>query len=77
MAGLLARVAPPPHYVMPTHSAATFLAKSGVRRRLSAALPALQRNSPMQQLEAHELPLHKVFSSDFDFRIPDNQRPYT
>lgn len=30
----------------------------------------------MQQLEAHELPLHKVFSSDFDFRIPDYQRPY-
>ncbi|MGA4981944.1 DUF262 domain-containing protein [Streptomyces cellulosae] len=30
----------------------------------------------MQQLEAHEVPLHKVFSSDYDFRIPDYQRPY-
>lgn len=30
----------------------------------------------MSQLEAHEVPLHKVFSSDYDFRIPDYQRPY-
>jgi hypothetical protein len=30
----------------------------------------------MQQLEAHEVPLYKVFCSDFDFRIPDYQRPY-
>ncbi|MDR6974209.1 hypothetical protein J2X68_000887 [Streptomyces sp. 3330] len=30
----------------------------------------------MQQLEAQEVSLHKVFSSDFDFRIPDYQRPY-
>ncbi len=30
----------------------------------------------MQQLEAHEVPLHKIFSSDYDFRIPDYQRPY-
>lgn len=30
----------------------------------------------MQQLEAQEVVLHKVFSSDFDFRIPDYQRPY-
>src|SRR4051812_40616610 len=30
----------------------------------------------MQQLEAHEVPLHKIFCSDFDFRIPDYQRPY-
>ncbi|MCD0483385.1 DUF262 domain-containing HNH endonuclease family protein [Streptacidiphilus sp. ASG 303] len=30
----------------------------------------------MQQLEAHEVSLHKVFSSDYDFRIPDYQRPY-
>jgi uncharacterized protein with ParB-like and HNH nuclease domain len=30
----------------------------------------------MQQLEAHEVPLHKTFSSDYDFRIPDYQRPY-
>ncbi|MFD7659143.1 DUF262 domain-containing protein [Actinosynnema sp. NPDC059797] len=30
----------------------------------------------MQQLEAHEVPLHKVFCSDFDFHIPDYQRPY-
>ncbi len=30
----------------------------------------------MQQLEAHEVPLHKVFGSDYDFRIPDYQRPY-
>ncbi|MFF0550915.1 DUF262 domain-containing protein [Streptomyces sp. NPDC004311] len=30
----------------------------------------------MQKLEAHEMPLHKVFSSDYDFRIPDYQRPY-
>jgi len=30
----------------------------------------------MQQLEAHEVPLHKVFCSDYDFRIPDYQRPY-
>lgn len=25
----------------------------------------------MQKLEAHEMPRHKVFSSDYDFRIPD------
>lgn len=30
----------------------------------------------MPQLEARELPLHKVFCSDYDFRIPDYQRPY-
>lgn len=30
----------------------------------------------MQQLEAHEVPLAKVFSSDFDFQIPEYQRPY-
>lgn len=30
----------------------------------------------MQKLEAHEMPLHKVFSSDYDFQIPDYQRPY-
>lgn len=30
----------------------------------------------MQQLEAHEMPLHKIFCSDFDFIIPDYQRPY-
>ncbi|MFD4692217.1 DUF262 domain-containing protein [Streptomyces sp. NPDC058463] len=30
----------------------------------------------MAQLEARELPLHKVFCSDYDFRIPDYQRPY-
>ncbi|WUD72063.1 DUF262 domain-containing HNH endonuclease family protein [Streptomyces sp. NBC_00510] len=30
----------------------------------------------MQQLEAQEVPLHKVFSHDYDFRIPDYQRPY-
>ncbi|MGV9608883.1 DUF262 domain-containing protein [Streptomyces sp. NPDC003631] len=30
----------------------------------------------MQQLEAQEVSLHKVFSSDYDFRIPDYQRPY-
>ncbi|WP_405767802.1 DUF262 domain-containing protein [Streptomyces sp. NBC_01538] len=30
----------------------------------------------MHKLEAHEVPLYKVFSSDYDFRIPDYQRPY-
>ncbi|MCQ4084346.1 DUF262 domain-containing HNH endonuclease family protein [Streptomyces sp. RB6PN25] len=30
----------------------------------------------MKQLEAHEVPLHKVFCSDYDFRIPNYQRPY-
>ncbi|MFY1593630.1 DUF262 domain-containing protein [Micromonospora sp. WMMD737] len=30
----------------------------------------------MEQLEAHEHPLHKIFCSDYDFRIPDYQRPY-
>ena len=30
----------------------------------------------MSQLEAHEVALHKVFSSDYDFVIPDYQRPY-
>ncbi|ALG12258.1 DUF262 domain-containing protein [Kibdelosporangium phytohabitans] len=30
----------------------------------------------MQRLEAHEVPLYKVFCSDYDFRIPDYQRPY-
>jgi hypothetical protein len=30
----------------------------------------------MSQLEAHEVSLHRVFSSDYDFRIPDYQRPY-
>ncbi|WP_405669006.1 DUF262 domain-containing protein [Streptomyces sp. NBC_00055] len=30
----------------------------------------------MQKLEAHETPLHKVFSSDYHFQIPDYQRPY-
>ncbi|MGW3823125.1 GmrSD restriction endonuclease domain-containing protein [Streptomyces sp. NPDC005071] len=30
----------------------------------------------MAQLEAREVPLRKVLSSDYDFRIPDYQRPY-
>ena len=30
----------------------------------------------MQKLEAHEVPLHKVLGSDYDFWIPDYQRPY-
>lgn len=30
----------------------------------------------MKQLEAYEVPLAKVFSSDYSFRIPDYQRPY-
>lgn len=30
----------------------------------------------MQRLEAHEVPLHKVFCGDYDFRIPEYQRPY-
>ena len=30
----------------------------------------------MQQLEASEVSLHKIFSSDFDFSIPNYQRPY-
>ncbi|MCR6482644.1 DUF262 domain-containing HNH endonuclease family protein [Amycolatopsis sp. OK19-0408] len=31
----------------------------------------------MKKLEAHEVPLSKVFSSDYEFVIPDYQRPYT
>lgn len=30
----------------------------------------------MKQLQASEILLHKVFSSDYDFRIPEYQRPY-
>ena len=30
----------------------------------------------MTQLPASEVPLHKVFSSDYHFKIPDYQRPY-
>lgn len=30
----------------------------------------------MPQLEAHEMPLYKVFCSDYSFSIPDYQRPY-
>ncbi|WP_327243242.1 hypothetical protein [Streptomyces sp. NBC_01320] len=30
----------------------------------------------MAQLEAREVPLHKVFRSDYDFRIPDYQLPH-
>lgn len=31
----------------------------------------------MQQLEAHEFPLHRVLSSDFDLEIPRYQRQYS
>lgn len=31
----------------------------------------------VKQLEAHEVPLRKVFCSDYDFRIPEYQRPYS
>jgi hypothetical protein len=31
----------------------------------------------VKQLEAGEFPIHKVFSSDYDFGIPDYQRPYS
>ena len=31
----------------------------------------------MKQLDAGEYPLRKIFSSDFEFRIPDYQRPYS
>lgn len=37
---------------------------------------AHDQDGPMSQLEAHEVALHKVFSSDYDFVIPDYQRPY-
>ncbi len=30
----------------------------------------------MQQLEAHEKPLGKIFCGDYDFRVPNYQRPY-
>lgn len=30
----------------------------------------------MQRLEAHEVALHKVFCADYDFSIPNYQRPY-
>ncbi|MGW8815546.1 DUF262 domain-containing protein [Gordonia terrae] len=30
----------------------------------------------MQKLTAHEHPLRKIFSSDFEFKIPEYQRPY-
>ena len=30
----------------------------------------------MQQLEAREVPLNKVFCGDYDFHIPEYQRPY-
>lgn len=36
----------------------------------------MSQTAVMQQLEAHEVPLHKIFCSDYDFRIPDYQRPY-
>jgi len=31
----------------------------------------------VKQLDAGEYPLRKIFSSDFEFRIPDYQRPYS
>lgn len=31
----------------------------------------------MSDLEAHEVPLSKVFSSDYEFTVPDFQRPYS
>lgn len=31
----------------------------------------------MKQLDAGEYPLRKIFSSDFEFAIPDYQRPYS
>lgn len=31
----------------------------------------------MKRLDAHEVPLFKVFSSDYEFAIPSYQRPYT
>lgn len=31
----------------------------------------------MKRLDAGEYPLRKIFSSDFEFRIPDYQRPYS
>src|SRR5690606_41299386 len=37
--------------------------------------PFFGHHQGMQKLEAHEMPLHKVFSSDYDFQIPDYQRP--
>ncbi|BCB83673.1 DUF262 domain-containing protein [Phytohabitans suffuscus] len=33
-------------------------------------------NGAVQRLEASEVPLHKIFCSDYDFRIPHFQRPY-
>lgn len=30
----------------------------------------------MKKLDASEVPLHKLFSSDYEFQIPDYQRPY-
>ncbi|RFA06611.1 hypothetical protein B7R21_19415 [Subtercola boreus] len=31
----------------------------------------------MSDIEAHEVPLSKVFSSDYEFTVPDFQRPYS
>ncbi len=47
--------------------------------RMSTPLSRLRahdQDGPVSQLEAHEVALHKVFSSDYDFVIPDYQRPY-
>lgn len=39
-------------------------------------IPQQREDQPTDSLTAHEYPLYKVFSSDFEFRIPDYQRPY-
>lgn len=44
--------------------------------RIVRAEAGITQTAGMQQLEAHEVPLHKIFCSDYDFRIPDYQRPY-
>ena len=36
----------------------------------------MRDDSGVDQISARELPLYKVFCSDFDFRIPNYQRPY-
>ncbi len=39
-------------------------------------IPQQREDHPTDSLSAHEYPLYKVFSSDFEFHIPEYQRPY-
>ena len=52
------------------------ISATGTIERRKIVVQDKQATAVANQIKAEELPIMKVFSSDYDFRVPDYQRPY-